>query len=73
LGLEEIGQTVTLAGWVASRRDLGGVAFIHLRDASGVVQVVIYDEATAHELRSEYVLRVRGQVRRRPDGNDIWS
>jgi aspartyl-tRNA synthetase len=67
---EEIGQIVTLAGWVASRRDHGGVAFIDLRDASGVAQVVIHDEATAHQLRSEFVLRVKGLVRRRPEGNE---
>ncbi|MDR2113772.1 MAG: Asp-tRNA(Asn)/Glu-tRNA(Gln) amidotransferase GatCAB subunit C, partial [Bifidobacteriaceae bacterium] len=66
---EQIGQTVTLAGWVASRRDHGGVAFIDLRDASGVAQVVIHDEAVAHRLRAEYVLQVKGPVRRRPEGN----
>ncbi|MDR2373521.1 MAG: aspartate--tRNA ligase [Bifidobacteriaceae bacterium] len=67
---EQIGQTVTLAGWVAFRRDHGGVAFIDLRDASGVVQVVIHDEATARQLRAEYVLQIKGLVRRRPEGND---
>jgi aspartyl-tRNA synthetase len=67
---ENIGQSVTLAGWVASRRDHGGVAFVDLRDSSGVAQVVVHDEAVAHALRSEYVLRVRGEVRRRPEGND---
>jgi aspartyl-tRNA synthetase len=67
---EQIGQIVTLAGWVASRRDHGGVAFIDLRDASGVAQVVIHDEATAHQLRSEFVLQVKGLVRRRPEGNE---
>jgi aspartyl-tRNA synthetase len=46
------------------------VAFIDLRDASGISQVVIHDEATAHSLRAEYVLQVRGQVRRRPAGNE---
>ncbi|MGL5866014.1 MAG: aspartate--tRNA ligase [Dermatophilaceae bacterium] len=59
------GQTVTLAGWVARRRDHGGVAFVDLRDASGVVQVVARDavlEAAAHDLRSEYVVRVTGEV-----------
>jgi aspartyl-tRNA synthetase len=59
-----------LAGWVASRRDHGGVAFIDLRDASGVAQVVIHDEATAHQLRSEFVLQVKGLVRERPEGNE---
>ncbi|MCY7374099.1 MAG: aspartate--tRNA ligase [Spirochaetaceae bacterium] len=63
------GQTVTLAGWVARRRDHGGVAFIDLRDSSGAVQVVIRDEEVAADLRNEYVLRVVGEVRERPEGN----
>mgnify|MGYP001817603744 FL=1 len=62
--------TVTLAGWVDRRRDHGGVAFIDLRDASGIVQVVIRDEAVAHGLRNEYVLQVTGDVERRPEGNE---
>ena len=65
-----IGQTVTLAGWVARRRDHGGVAFLDLRDASGVAQVVVRDEAVAHALRSEFVVQVTGEVRRRPEGNE---
>ena len=52
LRAEHVGQTVTLAGWVARRRDHGGVAFIDLREACGVVQVVIRDEAVAHQLRA---------------------
>jgi len=67
---ELAGSTLTLAGWVARRRDHGGVAFLDLRDASGVVQVVVRDEAVAHDLRAEYVLRVTGQLRRRPEGNE---
>ncbi len=63
------GQTVTLAGWVARRRDHGGVAFIDLRDASGVVQVVVRDEAVAAGLRGEFCLRVEGDVAVRPEGN----
>jgi aspartyl-tRNA synthetase len=63
------GTRVTLAGWVARRRDHGGVAFIDLREASGVAQVVIRDEAVAHNLRSEYCLKVTGTVRLRPEGN----
>ncbi len=63
------GQTVTLAGWVARRRDHGGVAFIDLRDASGAVQVVIRDESVATGLRSEYCLRIEGEVSKRPEGN----
>ena len=64
----DAGSTVTLAGWVDRRRDHGGVAFIDLRDASGVVQVVIREEV-AHELRAEFVLQVTGEVRERPAGN----
>lgn len=64
------GQTVTLTGWVARRRDHGGVAFLDLRDASGVAQVVVRDEAVASGLRSEYCLLVTGQVGIRPEGND---
>jgi aspartyl-tRNA synthetase len=63
------GTTVTLAGWVARRRDHGGVAFLDLREASGVVQVVIRDEAVASSLRSEYCLKVTGTVHGRPEGN----
>jgi len=64
-----VGQTVTLAGWVARRRDHGGVAFIDLRDASGVVQVVIRDPDVAHPLRSEFCLKVTGEVVERSEGN----
>ena len=65
-----VGQRVTLAGWVDRRRDHGGVAFIDLRDATGLVQVVIYDEEVARDLRSEYVVQVTGDVRLRPEGNE---
>ncbi|MBO0892212.1 MAG: aspartate--tRNA ligase, partial [Acidothermales bacterium] len=67
------GQEVTLAGWVARRRDHGGVIFVDLRDASGVAQVVFRaDEvaAAAGELRSEYCVEVVGTVVRRPAGNE---
>ena len=64
------GQTVTLAGWIARRRDHGGVAFLDLREASGFVQVVVRDEEVAHALRNEFCLRVTGEVRRRPAGNE---
>ena len=70
LRAEHIGQTVTLSGWVDRRRDHGGVAFIDLRDASGIAQVVIRDEEVAHPLRSEFVLQVTGEVSRRPAGNE---
>jgi aspartyl-tRNA synthetase len=65
----DVGQIVTLAGWVARRRDHGGVTFIDLRDASGIVQVVIRDEASAHSLRNEFCLKVVGEVVKRSDGN----
>ena len=65
-----IGQEVHLAGWVARRRDHGGVAFIDLRDASGTSQVVISDEKIAGALRAEWCVLIRGTVRRRPAGNE---
>ena len=69
LRAEHAGQTVTLAGWVARRRDHGGVAFVDLRDASGVAQVVIREDDLAHDLRSEWCIAVTGTVRVRPEGN----
>jgi aspartyl-tRNA synthetase len=68
----DAGQTVTLAGWVARRRDHGGVIFIDLRDASGVSQVVFRDGdvlAQAHRLRAEFCIAVEGVVEVRPEGN----
>ena len=68
-----VGTTVTLAGWVGRRRDHGGVAFIDLRDASGIAQVVVRDEildaSGAHDLRNEFCIRVTGVVEERPEGN----
>ncbi len=66
-------ETVTVAGWVARRRDHGGVIFIDLRDSSGVVQVVVDPDtpeafATAEHLRNECVIQVTGRVRARPEG-----
>jgi len=69
----DAGSTVTLAGWVARRRDLGGVAFVDLRDGSGLAQVVFRDGAVAEaaqRLRSEFCVRVIGEVRERPAGNE---
>ena len=68
LSAANVGDIVTLAGWVARRRDHGGVAFIDLREASGVVQVVVREDV-AHQLRAEYCLRITGTVERRPEGN----
>lgn len=68
----DVGQQVTLAGWVARRRDHGGVIFIDLRDASGVSQVVFRDPdvlAQAHRLRAEFCVAVSGVVEIRPEGN----
>ncbi len=74
LGVGHVGQEVALCGWVAHRRDHGGVTFIDLRDREGVVQVVFHPEeapeahAIAQDLRGEWVIRVTGEVRRRPEG-----
>jgi aspartyl-tRNA synthetase len=74
LRAEQVGETVTLAGWVARRRDHGGVIFIDLRDSTGIVQVVLNpDDGPAsddvlHGLRSEYCIQTTGVVRPRPDG-----
>ena len=67
------GQTVTVCGWVHRRRDHGGVIFIDLRDREGIVQVVFDPDtpeafAIAEHVRTEYVLRVEGRVRPRPEG-----
>ncbi|HEX2316323.1 MAG TPA: aspartate--tRNA ligase [Thermomonospora sp.] len=67
---EQAGERVVLAGWVARRRDHGGVTFIDLRDATGVAQVVFREEDTAHDLRSEFCVKITGEVRVRPAGNE---
>ncbi len=70
---EHAGQQVVLAGWVARRRDHGGVTFIDLRDASGIAQVVFREEVAAtrpHDLRAEFCVKVTGEVRVRPEGNE---
>ena len=66
---EHAGHTVVLTGWVARRRDHGGVAFLDLRDGSGIAQVVVRESDIASELRAEFCVRVAGQVRLRPEGN----
>ena len=70
LRASHVGQSVTLAGWVARRRDHGGVAFIDFRDATGWVQVVIRDEKIAGALRAEWCLKITGEVVVRPSGNE---
>ncbi|MFM8523946.1 MAG: aspartate--tRNA ligase [Actinomycetota bacterium] len=70
LRASDIGTTVKLAGWVARRRDHGGVAFIDLRDSSGNVQVVISDEKVASSLRAEWCVLAIGKVSKRPAGNE---
>jgi len=70
---ESAGQTVTLTGWVARRRDHGGVIFIDLRDRSGLAQVVFRESEVAeraHDLRSEYCIQVTGVVEPRPEGSE---
>ncbi|MCV7078343.1 aspartate--tRNA ligase [Mycobacterium szulgai] len=72
LRASDAGQQVTLAGWVARRRDHGGVIFIDLRDASGVSQVVFREAdvlAQAHRLRAEFCIAVSGVIEVRPEGN----
>ncbi|MFC8180240.1 MULTISPECIES: aspartate--tRNA ligase [Nocardiaceae] len=73
---EHVDRTVTLTGWVARRRDHGGVIFIDLRDASGVAQVVFREgdvAEKAHRLRAEYVVKVTGKVEGRPEGNQNYE
>ncbi|CAB0509846.1 aspartate--tRNA ligase [Corynebacterium diphtheriae] len=73
LGKETAGQTVTLTGWVSRRRDHGGVIFIDLRDSSGLVQVVFRENDVAeqaHHLRSEFCIKVTGEVEARPEGSE---
>jgi aspartyl-tRNA synthetase len=70
LRASDIGSKVTLAGWIARRRDHGGVAFIDLRDSTGTVQIVISDESIARELRAEFCVLVTGTVTKRPSGNE---
>lgn len=69
LSTSDIGKVVVLAGWVASRRDHGGVAFLDMRDSSGICQVVVRDTTMAHDLRDEYCIAVTGVVEPRPEGN----
>src|SRR5438445_11308407 len=71
VGTGDVGRTMALAGWVARRRDHGGLIFIDLRDHTGIVQLVVNPERapeaakTAHDIRSEFVVRAQGEVVRR--------
>ena len=75
VGADQVGQKLTLAGWVDTRRDHGGLVFIDLRDASGLCQLVINPErapepaAAAHGIRNEFVLRAEGEIVRREPEN----
>jgi aspartyl-tRNA synthetase len=72
----DVGKNLNLCGWVFRRRDHGGLIFVDLRDRSGIIQVVFNPDVSAnaheiaHELRSEYVISVKGQIRKRPDGTE---
>jgi aspartyl-tRNA synthetase len=72
LRADDVGRDVVVCGWVDSRRDHGGVVFLDVRDTAGIVQVVVDPESPgggeAHNVRNEYVVRVEGEVRRRPEG-----
>jgi len=75
INASNIDQTVTLCGWVHRRRDHGGVIFVDLRDREGLAQVVIDPDtheafALAERVRNEFVLKVTGRVRRRPEGTE---
>ena len=76
LSEENIESQVTLYGWVARRRDHGGVIFVDLRDRSGIAQVVFNPEVSpgaydvADQLRSEWVIKVHGTVLKRPEGSE---
>ncbi len=76
IGESDIGKNLTLSGWVFRRRDHGGLIFIDLRDRSGILQAVFSPDvsgdahARAHDLRSEYVISVSGEIRKRPEGTE---
>ena len=69
LGLNNVGEKVTLLGWVSKRRNLGAILFIDLRDRSGIVQVVVNDGVNVPDVRNEYVIQVKGTVGKRATPN----
>ncbi|MCM8765292.1 MAG: aspartate--tRNA ligase [Candidatus Omnitrophica bacterium] len=76
LNLADVGKEVTLCGWVASRRDHGSLIFVDLRDRAGITQIVFHPQTNkeaylqAKELRSEYLVQIRGKVQKRPPGTE---
>ena len=69
LSVADVGRKVTLVGWVAKKRNLGSIIFVDLRDRSGIVQIMIKDADAAPDIRNEYVLQVKGEVRKREVAN----
>lgn len=67
IGLPLVGKTITVAGWVDRRRDLGGMTFLDLRDHSGLLQVVVSNPDLVGDIRAEYVVQITGTVAERPD------
>lgn len=69
LGLANVGEKVTLLGWVSKRRNLGSLLFIDLRDRFGLIQIVVSDNVTIPDVRNEYVIQVKGEVAKRAVAN----
>jgi aspartyl-tRNA synthetase len=69
LGLANVGEKVTLLGWVSKRRNLGSLLFIDLRDRFGLIQIVVNDDVTIPDVRNEYVIQVKGEVAKRAVAN----
>lgn len=69
LGLANVGEKVTLLGWVSKRRNLGSLLFIDLRDRFGIIQIVVNDNVTIPDVRNEYVIQVKGEVAKRAVAN----
>ena len=74
INIKNLGETVTLEGWVAKKRDLGGLLFIDLRDRTGIIQIVVRPENSNYELantlKNEYVIKVVGKVVERESKNE---